>query len=111
MGRVDQAISFVSGEVIYIPHIWFTLSLTRAPAYYTINVVFMAGVLTAICLLMFALPVHAEEKVMLGVTLLLAYAVLSLLINDATPHSEHVPIISKYILINVSIFSKYALYN
>ena len=88
-------ITLTDESIITVPYVWFKISLARTPEYYAINVLFVASVLTAISLLMFALPVHAEEKVILGVTLLLAYAVLSLLVNDATPQSEHLPFVSK----------------
>lgn len=45
---------------------------------------------------MFAIPSHAEEKVVIGVTLLLAYAVILLIVNDATPRSRQLPLASRW---------------
>lgn len=78
-----------------MPEVYFSLTLARAPSYYVINVLFMSGTLTAICLIMFSLPVHACDKVILGVTVLLSYAVLLINVNDATPQSEILPLTSE----------------
>jgi hypothetical protein len=92
-------------EQIYtMPTVYFTITLARAPSYYVVNVLLMSGVLTSMCLLMFALPVHAVDKVILGVTLLLSYAVLLITVNDMTPKSETLPLASKLYFINLLFY-------
>jgi hypothetical protein len=61
----------LDGTIYTMPTVYFTLTLARAPSYYVVNILLLSGILTVMCLLSFALPVHEVDKAVLGVTLLL----------------------------------------
>jgi hypothetical protein len=92
----------LDGTIYTMPTVYFTITLKRAPSYYVVNILLLSGILTVMCLLSFALPVHAVDKAVLGVTLLLSYAVLLITVNDVTPKSETLPLASKLYFIDYS---------
>ena len=86
---------FSSQRVDRLPVVWFELTLARTPTIYVVDILFVAAILATMTLVMFLMPADASDKVILGVTILLAYTVLMLLINDATPKAENLPIVCK----------------
>ena len=76
--------------------IYFGLKLTRKPKYYVINVVAPTLCLSLLVLLVLRLPAESGEKISMGVTLLLSFAVYMLLVSDSIPTtSDAVPVLGK----------------
>ena len=78
-----------------IPAITFRLTLKRKPAFFEANVVLPSLLITAITALVFFLPAESGEKMSLGVTVLLSYSVLLLMVSDITPRISDMPIFCK----------------
>ena len=65
--------------------------------YYVLNVIIPTILLNILSLLVFHLPVESGEKLSLGVTVMLAYTVVLLIILDLTPASgQNLPIVCEY---------------
>lgn len=90
--RYDSEMHYSPAKSVILPVVWFELRLARTPTVYVVDILFVAAVLATMVLVMFLMPPDASDKVVLGVTILLAYTVLMLLINDATPKTENLPI-------------------
>ena len=84
------------GEGYLIPAVSFTLKLKRKPAFFEANVVIPSLIMTIISALVFYLPAESGEKIGLGITVLLSYSVVLLMVSDITPRSNSMPLISKY---------------
>ena len=68
----------------------------RKPLYYIVNIIFPSGMLSVLVVLLFWLPADSGEKISLGVTIVLAFSVLLLMIADNVPKtSVAVPVIGK----------------
>ncbi len=77
--------------------IQFELEFSRKPMYYVINVVAPTLCLSMLVLLVLRLPAESGEKISMGVTLLLSFAVYMLLVSDSVPvTSDSVPVIGKW---------------
>ena len=97
VGREDFLYLDDNGEITFaLPMIAFRLHLVRYPSFLVINVVIPALIMTLMTLLVFLLPAEAGEKLSLGITVLLSYSVILLMVSDITPRvSDSVPIISE----------------
>ncbi|CAD5111649.1 DgyrCDS937 [Dimorphilus gyrociliatus] len=74
-----------------------TIVLKRKPLYYTMTLTFPLCLTTILTFYMFLLPCESGEKVSLGISVLLSYSVLLLLISDILPrNSETAPLLSKF---------------
>ncbi len=74
----------------------FGLKFERKPTYYIINVVAPTLCLSLLVLLVMRLPAESGEKISMGVTLLLSFAVYMLLVSDSVPTtSDAVPVLGK----------------
>ena len=95
--RLDRSLTGEDDVVLFVlPMVAFRLHLVRYPSYLVINVVIPALIMTLMTQLVFLLPAEAGEKLSLGITVLLSYSVVLLIVSDITPRvSENVPIISE----------------
>lgn len=76
--------------------ITFGIRLRRKWYYYVLNLLIPACFLVVMTLSVFWLPAESGEKVSLGITVLLSFSVLLLVIMDSTPrNSDHTPILCK----------------
>ena len=75
----------------------FVYVLRRKPLYYVINVICPSAMLSLLVLLVLRLPPESGEKISMGVTLLLSFAVYMLMVSDNLPvTSDHVPILGNH---------------
>ena len=83
--------------VISIPHqVHFKLFLRRKVMYHMVNVVIPCVIMSFLSLLVFYLPADSGEKVSLGITVLLSFAVYLVLIEEGMPKtSDYLPAISR----------------
>jgi nicotinic acetylcholine receptor len=65
--------------------------------YYITTLIVPCVLLSALSLLVFPLPAEADEKISLGITVLLSFSVFQLLVANSMPATaDYVPIISQY---------------
>ena len=77
------------------PDVTYSLHIRRKPLYYIFNLILPALFISASTVLVFYLPPDSGEKVSLGVTVLLALVVFLLLVAEAVPQSEDIPLIGE----------------
>ncbi len=81
-------------DVSYAATITYEFIFRRKPLYYTVNIIIPSLVLSLLVLLVLRLPPDSGDKISMGVTLLLAFAVYMLLVSDSVPvTSDGIPII------------------
>ena len=85
----------INGLSSYIPVIRFTLTLERKPIYYLLNIIIPTIVLAVLSALTFAVPVESGEKMSLGISILLAFSVFMLILQENTPQAES-PLLGLY---------------
>ncbi|XP_078402240.1 neuronal acetylcholine receptor subunit alpha-10-like [Cetorhinus maximus] len=78
------------------PDITFTLALHRRPAFHIYNLLLPCTMISSLVPLSFYLPADSNEKVSLGVTILLAFTVFQQMVAEIVPPSETLPLIRKY---------------
>ena len=83
-----------AGGIYDIPGVRFTLTLERRPLYYLLNIIIPSVVLAALSALNFAVPVDSGEKLTLGISILLAFSVFILILQDNTPQADS-PLLGK----------------
>ena len=76
------------------PAVIVSLTLQRDPSYFTLNVIVPCVIITFMAVLVFFLPSESGEKISLGITVLLSYSVLLLMIADITPRTAKQPLLS-----------------
>lgn len=80
----------------------FGLRLERKAHYYVLNLLVPAAFLIVMTLAVFLLPADSGEKVSLGITVLLSFSVLLLIIMDTTPrNSDHTPILCEFTVVQL----------
>ena len=84
------------GNISNIPGVSYTLTLERRPTYYLLNIIIPTVVLASLSALTFAVPVDSGEKLSLGISILLAFSVFMLILQDNTPQAD-TPLLGKYI--------------
>ena len=85
-----------------LPMLGFRLHLARLPGYFILNIIVPAVILTFMSLLVFCLPAEAGDKVSIGMTVLLSYSLVILMVTDITPRvSDSLPIISKLLSLSL----------
>ena len=83
--------------------VYFTLHLKRKYLFYVLQIIVPSLMLTVLDMMVFYLPPQSGEKMSMGVTLLLSYAVFLLLIAETIPHtSDGVPCIVIYLLYSMA---------
>lgn len=95
--ETSSGVGFIGlGENRGLDMIYATLVLKRKPLYYSMTLTFPLCLTTILTFYMFLLPCESGEKVSLGISVLLSYSVLLLLISDILPrNSESAPLLSK----------------
>ncbi|KAF7990057.1 hypothetical protein HCN44_009000 [Aphidius gifuensis] len=79
--------------------ITFYLIIRRKTLFYTVNLILPTVLISFLCVLVFYLPAEANEKVTLGISILLSLVVFLLLVSKILPPTSLVmPLISKYLL-------------
>ena len=82
---------------IRFPLVVLSLTLKRIPTYFVMNVVIPSVLITFLSMVVFWLPYESGEKVSLGITVLLSFFVVLLMISDVTPQNgNHLPILCEY---------------
>lgn len=71
-----------------VPYISYILHLKRKPKFYLLNIVAPTIIMSSISLMVFALPADSGEKISLGISIVLAYSVMALLVSDIMPQSS-----------------------
>ena len=90
------------GSTHSIPGASFTLTLQRRPQYYMLNIIIPTIVLAALSALNFAVPVDSGEKLSLGISILLAFSVFMLILQDNTPQAD-TPVLGEYIRVQWTV--------
>ena len=91
-------------EIIYpgydgfYPEIFFVFHLRRKPVFYVINIFLPSFCSAVLVMFMFHLPPESGEKIGMGVTVLVAFSVMSLTINEHIPESSsNIPLVLIFI--------------
>jgi len=80
----------------------YAIQIKRASIYHFYTLLMPCGVLSLCSILLFWLPPDSEEKITLGVTVLLAFFVNSLIVSNYTPEASfELPVIGKYYAFNI----------
>lgn len=76
----------------------FTLALRRKSLYYNLNILMPCMIVSLMSIFMFYLPIQSGEKASFGITVLLSYTLLLVMVNDITPRGgTKVPMLCKYV--------------
>uniref|UniRef100_A0A158Q739 Neur_chan_LBD domain-containing protein n=1 Tax=Elaeophora elaphi TaxID=1147741 RepID=A0A158Q739_9BILA len=82
------------------PDVTFYIHIRRKTLYYLYNVVFPCSMMSTLTLFVFILPPDSNEKVALGITVLLAFSVFMLAIAEKMPEtSDSIPLIAIYLTV------------
>ena len=84
-----------AGAKFHMPAASFTLTLERRPLYYLLNIIIPSLVLAALSALSFAVPVDSGEKLTLSMSILVAFSVFMLILQENTPEADS-PLLGKY---------------
>ena len=91
----------IEGNRLGASNLKFYLYLKRKPFYFLLNIVAPTILLSLMSVVVFLLPSHAEEKMGLSITILLAFTVFMLTITDVLPSSsDSVSLLGKIISSN-----------
>ena len=88
----------LAGHTVNIPGASFTLTLERRPLYYLLNIIIPSLILAALSALSFAVPVDSGEKLSFSMSILVAFSVFMLILQENTPEADS-PLLGKYTLI------------
>ncbi|ELT91506.1 hypothetical protein CAPTEDRAFT_222058 [Capitella teleta] len=98
----DDLIDSGKGEMVHITSMSFALLLRRQPTYYIVHIIVPCLTISLVSMFMFYLPIESGEKVSFGITVLLSYTLLLLMINDITPKGgPRVPLLTLYIIFSM----------
>ncbi|VDI07546.1 Hypothetical predicted protein [Mytilus galloprovincialis] len=88
----------------YETKVRFTIVIQRKPLYAIMNYILPIILLSILGVFTFTIPVDTGERIGYVITVWLAFAVFLTIINDSLPKSsETIPIVSIYIMIQISI--------
>jgi hypothetical protein len=80
----------------------YAIKIKRQSIYHFYTLIMPCAVLSLCSILLFWLPPDSEEKIALGVTILLAFFVNSLVVSNYTPEASfELPVIGKYYAFNI----------
>ncbi|KAI0212196.1 Neuronal acetylcholine receptor subunit beta-3, partial [Lamellibrachia satsuma] len=72
------------------------VELRRKPKYYIMHLIMPAVTMSSVSIFVFALPVESGEKISLGISVLLSYSVISLLVADNMPtNGDAIPVLCR----------------
>ena len=74
--------------VMNMPGVGFTIVLERRPYSYVLNIIIPTVVLAVLSALSFIVPVDSGEKMSLGISILVAFSVFMLILQDNTPQAD-----------------------
>ncbi|XP_078575464.1 neuronal acetylcholine receptor subunit alpha-10-like [Branchiostoma floridae x Branchiostoma japonicum] len=83
----------------------FILAMERKWSFYFFNLLFPCFLLALLATLSFYVPAESGDKISFGVTVLLALSVFLLMIAEQMPVSEHVPLVSWYVIVTLVLLS------
>jgi hypothetical protein len=84
----------------------YVIQIKRESIYHFYTLLMPCGVLSVCSLLLFWIPSDSEEKITLGVTILLAFFVNSLIVSNYTPEAtSELPVIGVYYTFNIFLVS------
>ena len=99
----SQEVDYTGTGTMWFPQAKFTLILKRKPLFHAINIMLPCIIISFIAGMVFSLPPASGEKISLGISVVLSYSVLLLLLSDIMPRSsEEMPLISTFICILVT---------
>ncbi|XP_066279984.1 neuronal acetylcholine receptor subunit alpha-9-like [Branchiostoma lanceolatum] len=101
--EVERHVEYYS-DVPY-PDVTFTIHMTRKTTFYVINMFLPCVLLAFVVAATFYLPPDCGEKISFGVAVLLSLAVFQLLVAEAVPRSENIPVIGRYIFVSMALMS------
>ncbi|CAH1268275.1 CHRNA9 [Branchiostoma lanceolatum] len=87
------------------PDVTFSINLERKSLYYIFNLILPCMLISMLAPMSFYLPADSGEKVSLGITVLLALTVFQLVVAEALPPSENIPLIGKYYIASMTLMS------
>lgn len=91
--------------ILQLPTVGFQLHMRRQPKYYVMNIVIPCVTLSFLSIFVFILPTESGEKVSFGITVLLSFSIILLMVNDITPRGgKTMPIFCK---ISLSLSTSY----
>ena len=70
-----------------VPGITYYVHLKRRPASHMLNIITPTLIMSLVSVLVFALPVDSGEKISLGISVLLSYSVLMLMMSEIMPRT------------------------
>ena len=77
--------------------VYCAVELRRRAQFYVMHILLPVFAISAVSMFVFALPAESGEKISLGISVLMSYTVLGLLIADSMPsNSDAMPILSTY---------------
>ncbi|XP_053720900.1 neuronal acetylcholine receptor subunit alpha-7-like [Synchiropus splendidus] len=86
------------------PDVTYTLVLRRRSLFYGLNLIIPCVLLSTLAVVVFLLPVDSGAKISLGVTVLLCFMVLLLMVSEVIPAtSDSVPLIAQYLIATMII--------
>ncbi|XP_070580384.1 neuronal acetylcholine receptor subunit alpha-6-like [Ptychodera flava] len=81
----------------------FTIFMERKPLYYIVNLILPCALFSLLSVAVFLLPPDSNDRINMGVSILLTLFVFNLLVADIMPPtSENVPGLSLYLLFNMA---------
>ncbi|XP_071949198.1 neuronal acetylcholine receptor subunit alpha-9-like isoform X2 [Antedon mediterranea] len=89
----------------------FTILFQRRSLYYVFHLITPCFLIAIMAALAFLLPPESQGKVNMGVTFLLSMTVFLMVVADAVPHTNEVPIIGQYFAITMILVSLSLLMN
>ena len=86
-----------TGDIAY-PEVEFTLYLRRKEKFYLMTLIIPCSFIVIVALGVYWVPAESGEKVSLGITVLLAFSVFQLVLQEQTPvNSDYTPMIGNNI--------------
>lgn len=100
LAKAEQFVSVLRMESdpdSLFPVVGIRITLKRVPTYFVMNVVIPSVLITFLSALVYWLPYESGEKVSLGITVLLSFSIVLLMISDVTPRNgKDLPVICEY---------------
>ncbi len=101
---LNKTIECGANQIFWITR--YAIQIKRESIFYFYLLLMPCGVLSVCSILLFWIPPDSEEKITLGITILLALFVNSLIVSNYTPEASfELPLIGKYYACNIFIVS------
>ena len=77
--------------------IYCSVELRRRAQFYVMYIILPVVAMSSVSMFVFALPAESGEKISLGISVLISYTVLTLLVADTMPtNADAMPVLSRY---------------